>query len=956
MRNRQMRSVVRGSTPPASAAPPFAAGSRQRRSAGRAEVAVLLALALSLGLAGCGRNEARQLADVRELIASKDVKAATVGAKALIQAHPESAEARLLLGTILLDGGQPAMAAIELQRAQELGSPDVEVTPLLARAMLGAGQLSKLVAQFGNIRLQNAAADAALRTAIAQAQGGLGNMDAAQAAVAQVLQSMPEHEPALLLQARLKAAAGDRQGALALVDAILKRQPASAEAWVLQGDLNARGRDGLNAAMQAWGQALQHQPDNVRAHAALISAHLALRDVEAARLAFDAMHKALPQHPQTLLFEGQMAFLAGDLAKARSLFQVLLRSAPDNLMLLQSAGAVELRLNAPAMAERLLVKAVQLAPEVAPARRMLAQSYLSLGQPDRALTVLEPLLDARQPDAEALTLAAQARLLTGDAKAAETLFKRVAGLKPDDPGVRTALALAHLSRGQIDKTIAELQTVAASDKGISADMALISTQMRARNHEAALKAVTALERKQPDKPLAAYLRGQILQASKDPAAARQAFEVALSRQPTYLPAVNALAGLDLAEHHPEAAKARFDALVKADPQNSTARLGLAELARRSGADREAVAALLEDAVKASPTTVLPRLALIDHHLATFNAKAAMVAAQAGLARFPDDADLLFRLGRSQLVAGETQQALTSFGRVVALQPKSEQGHLALAEAQIAGKDLSAAARSVQRAMELAPRSLLSQRMAISVAMRQKRPDQAMKVARDLQAQRPDDAAGFAFEGEIELADRHWDAALTALRKAVSRKAPGQAAVQLHQTLLASGKAADADAFARSWTAAHADDTVFIFYLGDNALRRKDLAAAQQQYEAVLKVQPEQALALNNIAWLLLEQKKPGALAYAERAVKAAPDRPALLDTLAMVHAAEGRGDKAVALQKRALQLLPDDPMLRLNLARFLLQTGEKREAKAELDRLDLLGERFARQEEVQTMLNAMTRR
>ncbi len=927
-----------------------------RESAGRPAAALLLALVLGIGLAGCGKNEARQLADVRGLIASKDIKAATVGAKALIQAHPDSAEPRLLLGTILLDGGQPAMAEIELQRAQELGSPEAEVTPLLARAMLGAGQLTKLLARFGNTRLPDAAANAGLLTAVAQAQAGLGKMEAAQAALAEVLQAMPNHEPALLLQARLKAAAGDRQGALALVDAMLQRQPASAEAWVLQGDLNARSRDGLNAAMQSWRQALQHQPDNVRAHAALISAHLALRDVDAAKLAFEAMHKALPQHPQTLLFEGQMAFLAGDLAKARSLFQGLLRSAPDNLMLLQSAGAVELRLNAPAMAERLLVKAVQLAPEVVPARRMLAQSYLSLGQPDRALAVLEPLLDAKQPDAEALTLAAQAQLLGGDAKAAEALFKRVAGLKPDDPAVRTALALAHLSRGQIDKTIAELQTVAASDKGISADMALISTQMRAHNHEAALKAVAALERKQPDKPLAAYLRGQILQASKDPAGARQAFEVALSRQPTYLPAVNALAGLDLAEQHPDAAKARFEALVKADPQNSAARLGLAELARRAGAEREAVAALLEDAIKASPTSVLPRLALIDHHLATFNAKAAMVAAQAGLARLPDDVDLLFRLGRSQLVSGETQQALTSFGRVVALQPKSEPGHLALAEAQIAGKDLAAASRSVHRAIELAPRSLIAQRMAINIAMRQRQPEQAMKLAREIQAQRPDDAVGYAMEGEIQLADKHWDAALAALRKAVSRKTPGQAAVQLHQAMLASGKTADAEAFARSWSAEHAGDTVFMFYLGDLALRRKDLVTAQQQYEAVLKIQPEQPLALNNIAWLLLEQKKPGALAYAERAVKAAPDRPALLDTLAMIHSAEGRGDKAVALQKRALQLLPDDPMLRLNLARFLLQTGEKREAKAELDRLDLLGDRFARQEEVQTMLKAMTRR
>ena len=927
-----------------------------RRPGLRASAVLLLLLATVAGLAGCGRSEERQLADVRALTARHEYSAAVISAKSLIQSHPKSAEARLLLGSLLLDGGEPALAEIELQRALELRSPEVKVAPLLARAMLNAGQARRVVAQYHGTRLPDAQASAALMTTVAQAQAATGDLIAATDTVARVLALMPRHEPALLLQLRLKAAGGDSPAARSLLDALLETHPASAEAWVLKGDWSARSPAGLADAMAAWRQALQYRPDHVRAHAALVSAHLALRDTDAARLQFEAMRKVLPKHPQTRLFEGQLAFLAGDLAKARGLFQGLLRGQPDNLMLLQSAGAVELRLNAPAQAERLLVKALQIAPEVAPTRRLLAQSYLSLGQADRALAVLEPLLEAGRNDAEALTLAAQARLMSGDAKAAELLFNRVARLKPDDPAVRTALALAHLSRGQVDKTVAELQSVSASDKGITADLALISTQLRANAHAAALKAVDALERKQPDKPLAAYLRGQVQLARKDRAAARQAFEQALSRDASYLPAVNALAGLDLGDHQPEAARARFDALVKADPQNSAARLGQAELARRAGADREAVASLLEAAVKASPASVTPRLALIDHHLASYNAKAALVASQAGLALLPDDVDLLFRLGRSQLRLGEPQQAIASFSRVVALQPRSEPGQLALVEAQIAGRDLSAASRTLQRALEQTPHALPLLRQAIDLAMLQKQPQRALVLARGVQAQRPSEAAGFLLEGEVELAGRHWDAAVAVLRKAVARSDPGHAPERLHQALRVGGKPDEADAFALTWARDHVQDAMFRFYLGDLALAAKDFAAAQRHYESVLALQPGQALALNNVAWLLMQQKRPGALDFAERAVKAAPDRPALLDTLAMVHAAEGRADKAIALQKRALQLLPADPLLRLNLARFLLQAGEKREAKAELDRLDQLGDRFNRRDEVQAMLKVLARR
>jgi len=122
---------------------------------------------------------------------------------------------------------------------------------------------------------------------------------------------------------------------------------------------------------------------------------------------------------------------------------------------------------------------------------------------------------------------------------------------------------------------------------------------------------------------------------------------------------------------------------------------------------------------------------------------------------------------------------------------------------------------------------------------------------------------------------------------------------------------------------------------------------------VLAVKPDHALSLNNVAWLLLQQKKPGALDHAERAVKAAPDQPALRDTLAQVLAAEGKLAQAVEMQKAAVALRPEDPGLRLNLAGFYTQANEKKLARAELERLAALGDRFNRQAEVEAALKAL---
>ena len=925
-----------------------------RRGRGlRVALSLALLLALVLGLSACVRSVNDRLGQVRTLIERQDRPAALVAVKALLQEKPDLGEARLLLGQLLLERGEAAAAEAELRRALELRQPEASVVPLLARALLAGNQPAKLLQQFGRTSFPDRLATAQLKTTVAEAEAIGGQLDAARDSLSTALRAVPGHEPARLLQARVAAVAGDLPGAMAQIDALLASNPKSAGGWVLKGDLLARQRADTAELVKAYQQALAAQPDHAAAHTALVTLHLTQRDVDAARSQHDSMRKLLPRHPQTLLFDGQMALLKGDLPKARELFQLLLRSMPNNLVLLQSAAVVELRLNAPGQAEILLSKSLQLAPDNAHARRLAAQAYLALGQPARTLTVLEPLTGSRTPDAEALTLAAQARLMSGDASAASALFERAAKLKPDDPKIRTALALSHLQRGQGDVALAELQRVAADDSGTTADLALIATQLQRKAYEPALKAIAGLEKKLPDQALPAHLRGQVLLHKRDLPAARAAFEQALAKDAVYFPSVAALAGLDLADKKPEAASARFDALIKANPRNGPAHLALAELGMRSGAGRDAVAAQLEAGIQASPDDATLRLALVSHHLETANAKAALAAAQAALVKMPDHFELLGRLGQAQLLTGDDQQALNTYKRMVALQARSPAGYMGLAEAQMAANDPGSANRSLKRVLELEPDHLPAQRLAVMLALRQKQPDQALAVARQVQKQRPGQAAGYLLEGEVQITQQRWAPAVAALRQAVAKTDPQQSASRLHHALLKAGQTAEAETMAAGWTKAHPRDLIFLFYLGDEALARKDYAGAEARYRAVLDLSPTHALSLNNVAWLMMEQKKPGALAYAEQAVKASPDRPALRDTLAQALAAENQLPKALEMQKSALALRPDDPYLRLHLAKLYAQANEKKLAKAELDRLALLGDRFPRQAEVAATLKGL---
>src|SRR5205814_7487149 len=139
------------------------------------------------------------------------------------------------------------------------------------------------------------------------------------------------------------------------------------------------------------------------------------------------------------------------------------------------------------------------------------------------------------------------------------------------------------------------------------------------------------------------LRARVYMQRKDAAGARKSFEKALALNPAYLPAAANLAALDMLDNKPDAAKARLEAVLKADPKSAQALLGLAEIKRRTGGSRQEVAKLIADAVKANPADREPRLVLIEHHLSIGDTKAAVSAAQAGVAAIPNDPQLLEKL-------------------------------------------------------------------------------------------------------------------------------------------------------------------------------------------------------------------------------------------------------------------------------------------------------------------------
>lgn len=915
--------------------------------------AVLSALLVSLLLVACGEKPEAMLSSAKDYLAKNDNKAAVIQIKNALQKNPDMPEARFMLGKALLDSGDPAGAETELRKALALNYPQDAIVPLLANALLAQGQAKKLTEEFGKTTLTDKPAQGAFLTTLASAYAAQGQAEPAQASLDAALAATPDYAPAKLIQARQKGGQRDFDGALALTDEVIASTPQSFEAWKLKGDLLRYAKNQPTEALAAYRKSVEIKPEFLAGQAALITLLFQQNNLADAATQVEQLKKFNPNHPQTKFLQAHLAYQQKDLKGARDLVQQVLKAVPSNVQALQLAGAVELQLNSPIQAEAYLSKALQALPGLPLARRLLVTVYLRTGQAAKAMATLKPGLAGDNVDPALYAVAGEVFLLNNDLKSAQEYFTKATQQDPKNARNRTSLALTRMVSGQVDSAFGELENIAASDSGTTADMALISAHLRRQELDKALQAIDGLEKKQPDKPLAANLRGRVLLAKKDAAGARKSFERALQIDPLYIPAVASLAGLDLADKKPQDAKARFDAVLAKDPKNSQALLALAELSLRTGGSKEEVVKLVGNAVTANPTEVAPRLLLIDYYLRDKDLKQATSAAQDAAATLPESPEILAALARTQQAAGEFNQALATYNKLAALQPMSPMPYMGMADVQMAMKDKAAAAASLRKALELKPDLQQAQRGSILLDMDGKNIQGALATAKTMQKQDPKGAVGYVLEGDIHASQKNWDSAATAYRDGLKQVSSPELAIKLHSVLLAANKASDADRFATTWQRDNPKDAAFLLYLGDGAISRKDYATAEKLYSNVTKMLPNNAVAYNNLAWVTARLNKDGAIALAEKANTLAPNQPAFMDTLAVLLSDKGDYAKAVEWQTKVVTLQPQNPVFKLNLAKIHIKGGKKDLAKAQLDELAKLGDKFGGQKEVAELLKTL---
>lgn len=123
--------------------------------------------------------------------------------------------------------------------------------------------------------------------------------------------------------------------------------------------------------------------------------------------------------------------------------------------------------------------------------------------------------------------------------------------------------------------------------------------------------------------------------------------------------------------------------------------------------------------------------------------------------------------------------------------------------------------------------------------------------------------------------------------------------------------------------------VLYYTRGISNERAGDWPAAEADFRAALKLQPDQPLVLNYLGYSMVEKREnlDEALAMIEKAVRGQPDDGYITDSLGWVYYRLGRYQDAVDPMLRAVELTPDDPVINDHLGDVLWMVGREREAE-----------------------------
>lgn len=584
----------------------------------------------------------------------------------------------------------------------------------------------------------------------------------------------------------------------------------------------------------------------------------------------------------------------GNAEDARRRLHQLLEKFPGELNASVLLAKIKLRENDLAGAESVLKEAVARAPRAPEPLLALTDLYVVTDRPDLAERQLLQALNAAPDHGPALLRLGELQLRSGRlAQAAET-FKRLSALP--DKAYRPAYALFLFHQGKTAEAVGELERLYRldpSDRDVRSR--LVAGYLLANRMPEAEKVLSEAIARNPRDVQALLQRGAIWVRSGKLAEAEQDLIRVLRLEPDSAEAHYHLAFVRRANGETAAAKQELSEAVRLNPLLLPARLELAATLLRENSAKAA-----GDLLDAAPAPHKNELNWIVARNWAFIAQRDFSSAREGV--------------RRGLALARTSELLTQDGNL-----------------RLQAKDLAGARASLEEALRLNPENLAALELLALSFTTQGQPAAALARLRKHASEHPDSLPVQTYLGDwlirlgqSEEARAVFSSALAANPKAVLP------ALRLAQLDGSQGKADSARKILNSLLEADSRRHEAHFLLGALETQAGNYKAAIAHYRKVVEAQPQNALALNNLAYLLVEHanQPDEGLQLAQRAKELAPKLAAVDDTIGWAYYRKGLYGTAIQYLERAALGSEGTALRKYHLAAAYWRAGQRAKARA----------------------------
>ena len=306
---------------------------------------------------------------------------------------------------------------------------------------------------------------------------------------------------------------------------------------------------------------------------------------------------------------------------------------------------------------------------------------------------------------------------------------------------------------------------------------------------------------------------------------------------------------------------------------------------------------------------------------------------------------------------QRDKADASIQKAIEVAPRNPVGYIQLGTLRSLENRYADAEKAYLTVLELDPSSSEGLSGLMRVYLAQKDADKAIAAANTQIAKSPNNSGFYDLLGTA-LFDNKKDyrGAEAALRKATDLdKNNTDAILKLGQVLNAEGSGDQALALFQQAVKDHPRDVPLYLLLGEMLEAKHDWSGAKVAYQQLLEVQPENPIASNNLAYVMLQEggNVDVALAMAQTARRGMPDSPNAADTLGWAYYKKGAYASAIGLLQEAVKGRPDDASFHYHLGLAYQQAGKIPSAKEQLQKVLKIDPNFPAADDVRRTLSEL---